>query len=64
MNLLNTSIKTNDWSNVIQEIQSSKGFFPLWFEGNIVAHATHIFDYKVHNDGNWDGLKTIRKFHE
>ncbi len=63
-NLLNTSIKTNDWSNVIQEIQSSKGFFPLWFEGNIVAHATHIFDYKVHNDGNWDGLKTIRKFHE
>jgi peptide/nickel transport system substrate-binding protein len=55
---------SNDWSEVILEIQNQVGFLPLWFEGNIAAHSKQISNYKVHNDGNWDGLKNIRKHND
>jgi peptide/nickel transport system substrate-binding protein len=63
-NLLKSSFMSNDWSEVILEIQNQVGFLPLWFEGNIAAHSKQISNYKVHNDGNWDGLKNIRKHND
>ena len=63
-NLLKSSLTNNDWSAVILEIQNQVGFLPLWYEGNIAAHNKQISNYKVHNDGNWDGLKNIRKHND
>jgi peptide/nickel transport system substrate-binding protein len=63
-NLLKSSFKSNDWSAVILEIHNQVGFLPLWFEGNVAAHSKQISNYKVHNDGNWDGLKNIRKHND
>ena len=62
--LLRSSLTSNDWSKVIFEIHDQLGFLPLWFEGNIAAYGKQISDYKVHNDGNWNGLKNIRKHNE
>jgi peptide/nickel transport system substrate-binding protein len=63
-NLLKSSLTSNDWSAIIIEIQNQVGFLPLWYEGNIAAHTKQISNYKVHNDGNWDGLKNIRKHND
>jgi len=37
------------------------GFIPLWYEGNVAAFNKSISGYTIHADGNWDGLKTIKK---
>ena len=41
-----------------------KEYRTIWYEGNIAAHTKQISNYKVHNDGNWDGLKNIRKHND
>ena len=59
--LLEAAIPTNNWSKVINQVHMQIGFIPLWYEGNVAAFNKSISGYTIHADGNWDGLKTIKK---
>jgi len=58
---LNLALNSNDWREVIETIYSDVAFLPLWYEGNVVVYSDKITDYRVSNDGNWQGLKYIKK---
>jgi peptide/nickel transport system substrate-binding protein len=58
---LNLALNSNDWREVIETIHSDVAFLPLWYEGNVVVYSDKITDYRASNDGNWQGLKYIKK---
>jgi len=51
----------NDWSNVIHEARAQLGFIPLWYEGNYAAFRNSIINFEIYSNGNWDGLKSVKK---
>ena len=58
---MNLALNSNDWREVIETIYSDVAFLPLWYEGNVVVYSDKITDYRASNDGNWQGLKYIKK---
>jgi peptide/nickel transport system substrate-binding protein len=38
-------------------------YVPLWYEDNILAHQKNISGYDLSTDGNYDGLKKVRRIY-
>lgn len=60
---LDKLIDRQDWKAVTERVQAMLPYVPLWYEGQFVAMRQDLVDYTLYPDGNWDGLKTVRRIH-
>jgi peptide/nickel transport system substrate-binding protein len=44
-------------------LQEQLPYVPLWYEDNILARRKEISGYVLSPDGNYDGLKNVKRFH-
>ncbi|OAM52650.1 peptide ABC transporter substrate-binding protein [Methylovorus sp. MM2] len=58
---LDQLLEAEHWSAVTQYVHEQLPYVPLWYEGQFVAMRKNLVDYALKPDGNWDGLKTIKK---
>ena len=58
---LDNLIAKEDWPAATQRINEQLPCVPLWYEGQFVAMRKGLTHYTLQADGNWDGLREVRR---
>ena len=58
---LDKLIEQGNWHKVTERIHQLLPYAPLWYEGQFAAMRRGLIDYSLKQDGNWDGLATIKR---
>jgi len=58
---LDRLIAKQDWPAATQRINEQLPYVPLWYEGQFVAMRKGLNHYTLQADGNWDGLREVRR---
>jgi len=58
---LDSLIAKEDWPAATQRINEQLPYVPLWYEGQFVAMRKGLSHYTLQADGNWDGLREVRR---